>query len=99
RHRDLYSSPTRRSSDLPAVTVAIDEYLAGNVDEVALVYTRFLSVSRQVPTVATLIPVKVPERKEGPRVDYLYEPEAEEVLSQLRSEEHTSELQSRGHLV
>ena len=68
---------------LPAVTVARDEYLAGNVDEVSLVYTRFISVSRQVPTLSTLIPVKVPERKEGPHVDYLYEPEAEEVLSQL----------------
>ena len=68
---------------LPAVTVARDEFLSGNVDEVALAYTRFISVSRQEPTVTTLIPVRVPERKEGTRVDYLYEPEPEEVLDRL----------------
>ncbi len=68
---------------LPAITAAVDEYMAGNVDEVALVYTKFVSTARLEPTVSILIPVKVPERKEGPRVDYLYEPEAEEVLSRL----------------
>ncbi len=68
---------------LPAITVARDEYLQGNVDEVGLLYTHFASVSRLEPTVKVLIPVRVPERKEGLRIDYLYEPEAEEVLSQL----------------
>jgi F-type H+-transporting ATPase subunit gamma len=68
---------------LPAITAAIDEYMAGKVDEVALVYTRFVSTARLEPTVKVLIPVKVPERKEGPHVDYLYEPEAEVVLSRL----------------
>src|SRR5256885_175333 len=68
---------------LPAITVARDEYLEGNVDEVALLYTHFASVSRLEPTVKVLIPVRVPERKEGLRIDYVYEPEAEEVLSQL----------------
>ncbi len=68
---------------LPAITVARDEYLRGNVDEVALLYTHFASVSRLEPVVKVLIPVRVPERKEGLRIDYLYEPEAEEVLSQL----------------
>src|SRR5437879_12446501 len=71
---------------LPAITVARDEYLEGNVDEVALLYTHFASVSRLEPTVKVLIPVRVPERKqEGLRIDYVYEPEAEEVLSQLLS--------------
>jgi F-type H+-transporting ATPase subunit gamma len=68
---------------LPAITVARDEYLQGNVDEVGLLYTHFASVSRLEPTVKILIPVRVPERKEGLRIDYVYEPEAEEVLSQL----------------
>src|SRR5436305_383415 len=69
---------------LPAITVARDEYLEGNVDEVALLYTHFASVSRLEPTIKVLIPVRVPERKqEGLRIDYVYEPEAEEVLSQL----------------
>jgi F-type H+-transporting ATPase subunit gamma len=68
---------------LPAITVARDEYLQGNVDEVALLYTHFASVSRLEPTVKVLIPARVPERKEGVRIDYVYEPGAEEVLSQL----------------
>jgi F-type H+-transporting ATPase subunit gamma len=68
---------------LPSVTVAIDEYLEGRVDEVALLYTRFVSISRLEPTISTLIPVKVPERKEGVRIDYIYEPSAEEVLTRL----------------
>jgi F-type H+-transporting ATPase subunit gamma len=68
---------------LPVITVARDEYLAGNVDEVALSYTRFVSVVRLEPVVAVLIPVRVPERRKEAHVDYLYEPEAEEVLSRL----------------
>jgi len=68
---------------LPAITVALDEYLAGRADEVAMVYTHFASVSRQVATLATLIPVTVPAREERIRVDYLYEPEPEEVLDRL----------------
>jgi len=69
---------------LPAVRAAVDEYLEGRVDEVALLYTRFVSVARQEPTISTLIPVKVPERKQDtPRIDYLYEPDAETVLSRL----------------
>ncbi|HYM49787.1 MAG TPA: ATP synthase F1 subunit gamma [Candidatus Limnocylindrales bacterium] len=69
---------------LPVITVAMDEYLAGNVDEVALAYTKFVSMTRLNPTITTLIPVTVPERKsEGPHTDYEYEPEPEEVLTRL----------------
>jgi F-type H+-transporting ATPase subunit gamma len=68
---------------LPAITVARDEYLKENVDQVALVHTHFVSVARLEPKVTVLVPVEVPERKEGLRVDYLYEPEPEEVLARL----------------
>jgi len=68
---------------LPAITVAREEYLEGRVDEVALAYTHFRSVTRLEPTITALIPVRVPERREGLRVDYVYEPDAEEVLSHL----------------
>ena len=69
---------------LPAITVARDEYLKVNVDEVALVHTHFVSVAKLEPRVSVLVPVQVPERKEeGIRVDYLYEPEPEEVLARL----------------
>ena len=68
---------------LPTIRVATDEYLEGRVDEVGLLFTRFISTARQEPTVTTLIPVRVPERREGLRIDYVYEPEPEEVLSRL----------------
>ncbi len=68
---------------LPAITVAREEYLEGRVDEVALAYTHFRSVTRLEPTITALIPVRVPERRESLRVDYVYEPDAEEVLSHL----------------
>jgi F-type H+-transporting ATPase subunit gamma len=68
---------------LPAITVARDEYLKESVDEIALVHTHFVSIAKLEPTVAVLVPVVVPERKEGPHVDYLYEPEPEEVLARL----------------
>ena len=66
-----------------AITVARDEYIKESVDQVALVHTHFVSVAKLVPTVSVLVPVEVPERKEGVRVDYLYEPEPEEVLARL----------------
>jgi len=68
---------------LPGITVARDEYVQEHVDEVALVHTHFVSIAKLVPTVTVLVPVNVPERKEGVRVDYLYEPEPEEVLASL----------------
>ncbi len=67
---------------LPVITVAMEEYLQGRVDAVALGYTHFVSTLRLQPTIQPLIPVHLPER-EGLRVDYLYEPEPEAVLSQL----------------
>lgn len=69
---------------LPGITVARDEYVQETVDEVAMVHTHFVSVAKLVPTVSVLVPVEVPQRKEGwVRVDYLYEPEPEEVLASL----------------
>jgi F-type H+-transporting ATPase subunit gamma len=68
---------------LPVITVAIDEYMEGKADEVALGYTGFVSVTRLEPRVVRLIPVRIPERKESARGDYLYEPEPEEVFASL----------------
>ena len=68
---------------LPVITVAIDEYMEGNADEVALGYTGFVSVTRLEPRINRLIPVRIPERKEPARGDYLYEPEPEEVFASL----------------
>jgi F-type H+-transporting ATPase subunit gamma len=71
----------------PPITVAIDEFLAGNVDEVWLEYTRYVNPIRQVPTVVRIIPPEIPEMKTDStsEVDPLYEfePSPEVVLAEL----------------
>ena len=71
---------------LPAVTVALDEYTKGNTDVVLLCYAKWISTLRQEPTIRTLIPAEIPKREQeqqGPRADYIYEPDPESVLDGL----------------
>jgi F-type H+-transporting ATPase subunit gamma len=72
---------------LPAITVALDEYTKGNCDAVLLCYAKFVSMMRQEATVQTLIPAEIPHRErqteQGPRADYIYEPDPESVLDGL----------------
>ncbi len=70
---------------LPAVTVALQEYMEGRCDAVILGYTRFVSTLRQEPVVRQLVPVEIPERdrEAAPGADYIYEPGPEEVLDAL----------------
>jgi F-type H+-transporting ATPase subunit gamma len=67
--------------------VAIDEFTAGNVSSVYLVYNEFKSVMSQRIVVERLLPIP---RLEGeaiagnaPAVDYLYEPGPEEIFRDL----------------
>lgn len=54
------------------------------VDEVYLVYARFVNALRQVPTVAKILPIEAPEGEtEEHYVDYIYEPSADEILLAL----------------
>ncbi len=61
------------------------------VDEVYLVYARFVNVLRQVPTVTKLLPIEPPTQekaesgdiRETRQVDYIYEPSAEDILLAL----------------
>jgi F-type H+-transporting ATPase subunit gamma len=71
---------------LPAVTVALEEYLEGRADTVILAYARWISTMRQEAVVRTLVPVEIPERDlelTGPAADYIYEPDPEAVLDAL----------------
>lgn len=76
------------SEILPAVTVALEEYQRGETDMVLLAYARWISTMRQEATIRTLVPIQLPEIKEGEGgadagTDYIYEPGPEEVLDQL----------------
>lgn len=73
--------PTTADTNIVA-RVAIDEFLAANVDEVYLAFTRFVSTIRQVPTIRRILPL-VPEEEdldELAPVQYIFEPDAETVL-------------------
>ena len=61
-------------------------FTSGQVDEVWLLYNRFVSVIRQQITLERLLPVEPPTieaRSDERPVDYLYEPDADTLLDAL----------------
>lgn len=78
---NLGDRPTTANTNVIA-RVAQEEFLAGNVDEVHLAFTRFESTMRQTATVRRILPL-VPEEEDleaQPRLQYLFEPDPETVL-------------------
>ena len=62
----------------------IQRYLAGEADEVYMIYSRFVGMAKQEPTLVKLIPIEPPkEEKAAAGTDYLYEPSAEALLIEL----------------
>jgi F-type H+-transporting ATPase subunit gamma len=72
----------------------IAEYIAGKIDRVDVAYTKFLSASRQVAVVETLLPLSTvaPEpgrhapkdaKPAGPSVEYEFIPSAKEILEEI----------------
>ena len=67
----------------PVTQVAIQEFIQGNVDEVYLIYSRFINTVVQRPEVFKLLPVEPPAHAETIAIDYIYEPDRETVLAEL----------------
>ena len=61
----------------------MQEYLAGEVDEVWLLYNEFRSVTVQRPVRVQLLPIPRTEDTAAESVDYIYEPGPEEILGEL----------------
>jgi F-type H+-transporting ATPase subunit gamma len=65
----------------------IDRYMADEVDEVYMIYSRFVGMARQQPTLVKLIPIEPMKIEEGQGestpVEYIYEPDPEELLIDL----------------
>jgi F-type H+-transporting ATPase subunit gamma len=61
----------------------MQEYLAGEVDEVWLLYNEFRSVTVQRPVRVQLLPIPRTEATAAESVDYIYEPGPEEILDGL----------------
>lgn len=71
---------------LGAAKVMLDAYRNGEVDEVRLIYTRFINTVSQEPVSEQLLPIpaeQLREKKSGYSWDYLYEPEAPPVVDLL----------------
>jgi len=66
----------------PIAQVAVDEFIAGEVDAVYLVYARFVNTLSQVPDVKQLLPIVRPESG-GEFGEYIFEPTPAGVLEQL----------------
>ena len=71
-------------ADTTAISgLVIDAFSNGDVDEVYLAYTRFVSTVSQVPTIERLLPVIPAELTAPEKVGYIYEPDTLVVLASL----------------
>src|SRR3990170_2469721 len=78
----------------PIGRILVDEFLAGKADEISLVYTDFVNMGRQVPTLKKLLPLEFGTHEglvqtefgagpKGPSAAYIYEPGQIEILDQI----------------
>jgi F-type H+-transporting ATPase subunit gamma len=73
-------------ADVRAIAQTVkDAYLNEDVDQVFLVYPRFVSTVTQTPTVVQVLPVEPPEEtaESGPSPQYIFEPDATTILGAL----------------
>jgi F-type H+-transporting ATPase subunit gamma len=74
--------------------LAVDDFIKGEVDEVFLVYTDFVSMARQVTNVKRLLPLDIGSNREhlvedfgehhtGPAAAYEFEPDQQEILDEM----------------
>lgn len=63
----------------------VDLYMSDEVDEVYMMYSRFLGMAKQQPTLVKLIPIEPPaaEGSAGAGLEYLCEPGLEELVIEL----------------
>ncbi len=95
---DIVHEVTDCMSDVQMLTARqvgselIRMFLAEDIDQVKLVYGRFVNVAVQKPTFRPILPItaenltegKADEgEEEGPKATYIYEPAPEEILNQL----------------
>lgn len=79
---DISDRPT--SADIgPVARIVIDGYLAGDFDEVHVVYPEFVNTLTQRPTSVRLLPVVLPEDIDSRDADVIFEPSPEIVLEAL----------------
>ena len=71
-------------ADITAISrLVMDSYIEGEVDEIHLAYTRFVSTLSQQPAIERLLPVTPATLASTERVGYIYEPNSLAVLESL----------------
>lgn len=89
---DLPAAPT--FADVSAIgRIAVQEYLEDRVDQVFLVYTDYVTLLKQVPSVKQLLPLEVDDRGEtvepwekersSAEPTYIYEPSEEQLVDRI----------------
>jgi len=68
----------------------IETYLSGTVDEVNVIYTRFLSVLSNKPVLTKFLNLQ--KSKEGLKSDFILEPDLETIIDQFLSRQITSRM-------
>jgi len=73
--------------------LAVDDFINGEVDEVFLIYTDFVSMARQVTTMKKLLPLEIETTEQlvhdfeqphtGPAAAYEFEPDQKEILDEM----------------
>ena len=64
----------------------MERFLAGEVDQVWVLSTRYVSAATQTPTLTQILPIQPPEREgdaEAPASDFLFEPDPVTILESL----------------
>jgi F-type H+-transporting ATPase subunit gamma len=67
----------------PIVSVAVEEFLSGEVDAVHLLYPQFVNTLTQKPEVVQILPIERPEGDAAEAEDYIFEPNAKDVLYEI----------------
>ena len=71
-------------ADITAISrLVMDAYIDGDIDEVHLAYTKFVSTLSQQPAIERLLPVTPATLASTERVGYIYEPDSLAVLGSL----------------
>jgi F-type H+-transporting ATPase subunit gamma len=77
-NKPSYDDAFRLGSEL------INLFETGEADEVYIIYSQFVTMLRQVPTLVKLLPVEPePSATSVPTVEYLFEPSHEEILTDI----------------
>src|SRR6202166_2573903 len=88
-HRDLIADQSMLGDRptmgdvLRAARVAMEQFERGEVQQIDIVYARFISVGRQQTVLQRVIPVVPPEDAKAVSADFEYEPEPKDVLDAL----------------